>query len=347
MTHQTSIVQDLEILLENRPDLKSALKQSIVDTKMPEYFSDLQTFYDFIAASVVQIPKNSQAMLQQDLVYFYMLSISPKQILVKDPDFQAWNVRFNDAWGDFLDTDKSSGHLESYINDPQFQVDQYQRGPSGWHSFNQFFARQTKPGLRPLAGGCDSGTIVSPCDFLITKAEKINADSVLVAKQARFTIAELLKDSKYKDAFEDGLYISAFLQIFDYHRFHTPVAGKVLEARNIPGKVGLTIEREGNILVAIPQPGFQFTQDRGLMIIDSPEMGLVALLPVGMAQISSVVITAEVGVELCRGEEFGYFQFGGSNMIMLTQKGRFALDKSIIGNHILQGEKLGEAKPAK
>ena len=346
MTDNVVIVQELQNLLNSRPDLLSALEQSIVKVQMPQYFYDLPTFYAFVAASVVQTPQNSDAMMQQDLVYYYLLSISPDRILEKDPEFQAWNTRFTDTWGEFLDTDQSSGCLDTYINDPKFNIDQYQRGPSGWHSFNQFFARQTKPGMRPLAGEPGSGTVVSPADFVIVEVEEIQQDSVFIAKHARFSISELLGESNYKNAFDGGLYISGILRIYDYHRFHTPVAGKVVEARKIPGRIGLTIEREADMLVPVPRDGFQFTQDRGLLILDSPEMGLVALLPIGMAQISSVVISAEPGVELRRGEEVGYFQFGGSNIIMLTQKGRFDFDKTALEQHRLQGAKIGIARPA-
>jgi phosphatidylserine decarboxylase len=346
MSETAPIVLELQTLLGKRPDLKSSIEQSITKTNMPQHFSDLSTFYDFIAASVVQIPKNSKSMLQQDLVYFYMLSISPEQILLNDAEFQLWNTKFNDTWGEFLDTEKSVGHLDTYIKDENFKIDQFQRGPSGWHSFNQFFARQIKPGLRPLTDTCDASVVSSPCDFIIMEADTIRHDSNLTAKEATFSIKELLKDSEYKDAFAEGLYLSGFLQMFDYHRFHTPVAGKVVEARKIPGKVGVTVERDGDVLTPKPKKGFQFTQDRGLMILDCNEMGLVALLPVGMAQISSVVITAEVGVELRRGEEFGYFQFGGSNMIVLTQKGRFKFDQNSLGRPIKQGESIGSVLPA-
>jgi len=58
--------------------------------------------------------------------------------------------------------------------------------------------------------------------------------------------------------------------------------------------------------------GYQFTQARGLIVIDSP-VGLVAVLPIGMGQVSSVNLTAQVGAHLAKGEEFGYFAFGGSD----------------------------------
>lgn len=342
----STVVADLKKLLEKRPDLKTALESSITKADLPKLFKDLDTFYEFIAAAVVQVPQDSNQMLEMDLAYYYVVSISPDEILVTDSEFQEWNVAFNTAWGEFIDTDASKAHLGGYINDPRFTIEDYQDAPSGWHTFNQFFARQTKPGKRPVAESCDSSVVVSPCDFLIKNVVAINDDSEVTVKHITLPVSELLQDSDYNDAFAGGYMVSGFLQIFDYHRFHTPIGGKVVEAKKIPGYVGMTIEREGDMLIPIPKPGFQFTQDRGLVVIDSPHMGLVGLLPVGMAQISSVVISTYVGAELHKGEELGYFQFGGSNVLMLTQKDRFEPDKSAIDTHILQGTAIGKSRGA-
>lgn len=342
-----TVVADLKTLLEKRPDLKSALEVSITKADLPKLFTDLTSFYEFIAAAVIQVPQDSNQMLEMDLAYYYVVSISPDEILVTDPDFQKWNVAFNTAWGEFINTDASKEHLGGYIDDPRFTIEDYQDAPSGWHTFNQFFARQTKPGKRPVAESCDSTVVVSPCDFVIKDIVPITADSQVTVKHVTLPVSELLQDSEYSDAFAGGYMLSGFLQIFDYHRFHTPIGGKVVEAKKIPGYVGITIEREGDMLIPIPKPGFQFAQDRALVVLDSPHMGLVGILPVGMAQISSVVISTFVGAELHKGEELGYFQFGGSNVLMLSQKGRFSPGDGVTDRHILQGMAIGKSNAAK
>lgn len=346
MSHTHPIVDALKLLLEQRADLKSALEAAIKKANLPQWFHDLSSFYTFIGKSVHQVPVNSQAMLNMDLAYYYVCSISEDEILITDKEFRQWNVDFNEAWADFLDTDKSRAHLESYFKDPQFRIDDYQVAPSGWHSFNQFFARQTKPGKRRIAAHCDPSIVVSPADCQVAGIDPIKPDSTVTVKGATVPVSELLAGSAYKDAFGGGWLLSAYLQIYDYHRLHVPVAGKVVEVAQIPGTVGMTVEREGDYLVPIPKPAFQFTQERGLLVIESDAMGLVALVPVGMAQISSVVLTAEKGVELYKGEEFGYFQFGGSNIIMLTQKGRFTPSTDLLNLKSLQGSLWGNASPA-
>jgi phosphatidylserine decarboxylase len=87
--------------------------------------------------------------------------------------------------------------------------------------------------------------------------------------------------------------------------------------------------------------GFQFTHTRGYVIIESA-IGFVAIIPVGMGHISSVTFTAEVGARLVKGEEFGFFAFGGSDIIMLFQKGKVKFNaKEKV--HYKQGEQIAVA----
>ena len=154
--------------------------------------------------------------------------------------------------------------------------------PSGWLTFNQFFAREIKPGKRPIADPRDDSVIVSPADAVFKGSWRIEDDSSLVVKGVNWPIAQLLDGSPYKDEFRNGIYTHSFLYVDDYHRFHTPVAGEVKEIRNVHGRVYLDVIRgEDGELSVMDGESYQFNQERGLMVIDSPEAGLVAVLPVG------------------------------------------------------------------
>ena len=127
------------------------------------------------------------------------------------------------------------------------------------------------------------------------------------------------------------MWIHQFLNTTDYHREHASVGGKVLEARVIQGVVYLGVHAEPiendaqgrtrivRHQVAEDEAGYQFLQTRGLVIIQS-KIGKVAILPMGMAQVSSIVLTAEKGVTLRKGEEISYFQFGGSDIVVLFER---------------------------
>ena len=96
-------------------------------------------------------------------------------------------------------------------------------------------------------------------------------------------------------------------------------------------------------LEAVDGDTYQYNQERGLIVIDSPEVGLVAVLPIGMGPISSVNLTPDVGARLQKGEEFGYFMFGGSDIVMLFQNKKVAINAEV-GKKYLQGQRIGEIR---
>ena len=285
-----------------------------------------------------------------------------------------WMVDLANAWGMFLDTPASATHVESFKDDIWFNWDEYMPPPASflpddewraYRTFNQFFARHVKPGMRPVAGLCDDRVIVSPADSTFVGWWQVNERSqiyvqetepLLHVKGLKWSIEQLPEGSPYADRFRGGIFAHHFLNSYDYHRWHAPVGGKVLEARVIQGQVYLDVvterviveengaEREVTVISAVDGTGYQFLQTRGLIIIDSP-IGLVACLPMGMAQVSSVVITAEEGVTLRKGEELGYFQFGGSDFVLVFERASNVDLTWQPGVHKQQGQAIGRAYP--
>lgn len=272
-----------------------------------------------------------------------------------------WIVEFAKAWGAYLDTPESSQNVDSFRTDPHFNWDEYMPPPSGYKTFNQFFARHVKPGMRPSAGLHDDAILLAPADstfvgwWQVSQKSKLYVEeNKLLIKGMQWSIHQLLEGSAYADRFKGGIFTHAFLDTFDYHRWHAPVRGKVIEARVLQGQAYLDVNvtralingREVNVLATTDGTGYQFVQTRGLVIIDSP-VGLVACLPMGMAQVSSVVITAEEGVTLRKGEELGYFQFGGSDFVMVFERATNVQLTSQAGVHYQQGTCIGSAFPPK
>ncbi|KAF2116016.1 phosphatidylserine decarboxylase-domain-containing protein [Lophiotrema nucula] len=198
----------------------------------------------------------------------------------------------------------------------------------------------------------------NPNSVLIASAEP---DSLEV-KYVPWPIADLLKDSKYADYFAGGQFMHAFLNTFDYHRQHSPVSGTVLEASVIQGLAYLNVVADNDgklhfhrglephslvkkvgkgdnpsnfagILDAPDNAGYQFLQTRGLIIIDNTLLGKVAVLPIGMAQVSSVKLIWEPDVTkgesypvypnapIEKGDEISHFEFGGSDIVLVFEKG--------------------------
>ena len=272
----------------------------------------------------------------------------------------AWMVKYARAMGEFLDTPESltPESLKSFYESPNYNMSDYIVPRGGWKSFNQLFARNFKPGLRPVAAVSDQNVIVSPADSTFAGQWEIRTDSHVTVKNLHWSIGDLLEGSPYKDRFVNGLFMHAFLNTTDYHRQHAPVAGTVVEARVIPGQVYLEVIAEpvpGDTsgrqrlkphrnFDAPDNAGYQFAQARGLVVLESA-IGLVAVLPIGMAHVSSVILTAEKGVTLRKGEEISYFQFGGSDIIVLFEAKSNVCFSAQPNVHYKMGTKIAQACP--
>ena len=273
--------------------------------------------------------------------------------------FSQWLVDYANAIGMFLDTQESLTEASeaTFYKSPDYNMQEYSKPHGGWHSFNQLFARHFKPGFRPIAAIADSTTIVCPADSTFGGQWEIRQDSHVTVKNLKWKVSELLEGSPYKNCFENGIFMHSFLGPTDYHRQHAPVGGKVLEARVIHGQVYLEVEakvadQNPDVHVlhlkrsfdSLDTPGYQFAQSRGLIVLETP-IGLVAVLPIGMCQVSSVVITAEVGVTVRKGEELSYFQFGGSDIILLFENASNVSITAHNKQHYKMGTKIAEAYP--
>ncbi len=333
------VVSELIELLDTRPALKRSL-ESAIDDAGAKGIDNLAAFYAYLDELITWIPVERE-IIPRALKLYYIVNQAPGDALNEDQQFGAWMNELVQAWGDFLDTPASAAGIASFANKPNYNVDDYFVSPSGWLTFNQFFAREMRPGNRPVASPRDDGVIVSPADAVFMGSWPVSADSNITVKGANWAISELLDGSPYQDAFQDGVFTHSFLYIDDYHRYHVPVGGTVKEVRNISGRVYMDVgtDADGGFTV-VDGDTYQFNQERGLVVIDSPELGLVAVLPIGMAYVSSVNLTPKVAAELQKGDEFGFFLFGGSDIVMLFQDRNVVLDAEV-GRKYLQGQRIG------
>ena len=285
------------------------------------------------------------------------------------PDFANWLVSFANAWGTFLDTEASltKESLQSFKDDKSdkgesvYNFSLYSDNESSWKTFNQFFYREfnqayKKTGispLRPIADPDDNTTIVSPADCTFKAYYPIDNEGNVTEMKLKGThtigtVDELLEFSKYGESFYGGTFIHYFLSPFDYHRFHAPVSGEILEIIPVEGKVYLNVNTDSIGQFDAPdggENGYEFTQARGLVIMDAgPEVGKVAILPIGMCQVSGVDMYTELqGENVVKGQEFGKFRFGGSDIIMLFEKPpqdlyMFKTDPSHVPIHFQYGQ---------
>ncbi|PLB48424.1 putative phosphatidylserine decarboxylase [Aspergillus steynii IBT 23096] len=270
----------------------------------------------------------------------------------------SWLVNYAREIGHWMDTKESADHTDSFYNNPLYNQEAYlweDPPEGGWKSFNQFFARRWKDinVARPLDGDGDDTIIVHGADSKFGGSWDITGGFVtldpspIVAKGIEWPIDELLQWIG-KD-FNDGSLMHAFLSPHDYHRQHAPVSGKVVEVKNIQDQVFLQVTKgkDGKKLApdrglvrhpeeasrrhakknkqleqldAPDDAGYQWCQTRGLIIIETDNHGKVAVLPIGMAQVSSVVMKVEKNQCVKKGDEISYFQWGGSDIVIVFQE---------------------------
>eukprot|EP00040_Diaphanoeca_grandis_P000066 m.14251 g.14251 ORF g.14251 m.14251 type:complete len:415 (-) comp10060_c0_seq1:189-1433(-) len=249
-------------------------------------------------------------------------------------------------WGSFLDTPESfdAEVLQSFIDTESYRVwdsmitdnDGSKRSnlASGWLTFNQFFSRQLNPGLRPIEFPSSNQHCTAAADCTFRAQYPIDANGEIASIRMKKThavvkISDLLKGSKYADAFKGGTFVHYFLSPYSYHRFHTPVDGWVEECYPVQGLTYLDVKLKDGQFDAPDnsEDGYEFAQSRGVVTIDtttSPagNVGIVAIVPIGMSQVSAVNMTLKPERDVAKGIEFGYFTFGGSDIIMLYQAGQ-------------------------
>ena len=135
--------------------------------------------------------------------------------------------------------------------------------------------------------------------------------------------------------FVGGVVYQAFLSAFNYHRWHSPVSGTILAARTVQGTYFSEAESEGEDPVGPNNSQAYLAHVAARMMIhikaDHPAIGHMVVMPIGMGEISSCVIDHRIkaGARVTKGDELGYFQYGGSTVCCLFRPG--AIDAFSLG----------------
>lgn len=243
------------------------------------------------------------------------------------------------AWCAFLDSEESLYVLND--SDTGWKSDAAQRvvGMSqfahdpddphwGFTSWNDFFTRCFAEGQRPVDRPDDDRVIVSACESTPYKLSTgVQRRDEFWVKGQPYSLEDLLANDPAVDEFVGGTVHQAFLSATNYHRWHSPVAGTVVQAYVRPGTYFSEADSEGAAAVEPPtsQGYLAHVASRAIILIeaDNPTIGLVAVVPVGMIEVSSCVIGEQVvpGHHLEKGDELGYFQFGGSTQCLVFRPG--------------------------
>ncbi|TFK32508.1 phosphatidylserine decarboxylase-domain-containing protein [Crucibulum laeve] len=208
------------------------------------------------------------------------------------------------------------------VNEIQDPIDSFK-------NFNQFFYRKLKASARPVERPDDPYRLVSVADCRLMTFETVNEATRLWIKGREFTVTRLLGEN-YKGQAEK--YAGGAVGIFrlapqDYHRFHSPVDGTIGPMTYIAGEY-YTVNPQA-IRTALDVYG---ENARKIVPIDSPQFGRVMAVCVGAMMVGSIETTVQEGEQVNRGQEFGYFAFGGSTIVLLFEKGVLEWDEDLLIN---------------
>lgn len=194
----------------------------------------------------------------------------------------------------------------------------------GYSNFNNFFIRRFKSGLRSF--GCSSDLMGAFAEARYYGYEKVLDDEAIPVKGKFLTPRAIISNDIWNDVFSDGSLLLARLCPVDYHRFHFPVDGEVIDSYRVKGRLHsvnpVALKEMGDILS---------TNERHVTIINSKEFGKIAYVEVGALAVGKIVQSYK-GTSFEKGQEKGYFLFGGSTVIVIGEKGKWLPSRDIIEN---------------
>lgn len=240
--------------------------------------------------------------------------------------------------GRLLDTSVSRLAIRPFIRANHISMEDYEAAK--YKSYNDFFTRQIRPGRRPILGA--DGDFISPCDGKVS-AYPISADTNFKVKHTWYSVRSLLRNPRLAARYEDGTCLVFRLSVDDYHRYCYIDDGHKGENRRIPGVLH-TVHPIANDFVPIFKEN-----SREYTTLYTEHFGPVVQVEVGALLVGKIHNYQGEG-EIRRGMEKGRFEFGGSTIILLIQRGRVEMDPQFFGNtrdgyetKVRMGETIGQA----
>lgn len=221
-------------------------------------------------------------------------------------------------------------------------IDMFDYEERMYRSFNDFFTRKIKPGRRFITK--DKNLLVSPSDGKVT-AYKITQSDTFIIKNAVYNTASLLRDSKLAKRYEGGYAVIIRLSVDDYHRYCYCADGVKSHNRKINGILHTVNPVVNNYLPVFKE------NSREYCMIRTEQFGDIIQMEVGALMVGMITnLHTEGGVKVTKGEEKGYFEFGGSTILLLLEKDKVKLCDDLLKNtregfetKLLQGSVLGES----
>lgn len=240
--------------------------------------------------------------------------------------------------GWFLCRGVSRIFIKPFIKNNNIDMSEY--ADEKYKNYNQFFARHIKKDARPV--DMDKSHLISPADSKLSVVS-INKDCRLLVKDTPYTVEDILQNESLAKKYEGGYALIFRLSVEDYHRYYYAVEGQKTDNTFIKGRL--------HTVMPIANDHFPIYKQncREYCTISNDIFGDVTVMEVGALLVGRIVNLHQSKYVL-RGEEKGYFQFGGSTVVMFIQKNKIKLDDDIVKNNadgfetvVKFGEKIATA----
>ncbi len=249
---------------------------------------------------------------------------------------------FSSLMGAYMELPMSKGRITSFVEELQLDMKEADReGHEEYKSFNDFFARRLKAEARQI--DTDPNSLISPADGRVLAYESIDIDQLIQVKGFVYLLSELFQNEELAKEYQKGVCIVVRLCPADYHRFHFPADGVAEKSVAIKGQYysvsPIALGKVANIYCR---------NKREYTLFNTEAFGEMVLMEVGATGVGSIVQTYEAGIPVNKGDEKGYFKFGGSTTILFAKKGVLKVDEDILKNteagietKVLMGERIG------
>ncbi|KEH95638.1 phosphatidylserine decarboxylase [Clostridium massiliodielmoense] len=248
---------------------------------------------------------------------------------------------FSKVYGKYCDSKHSSKKVSKFINEFNINEKEFILKKSDFKSFNDFFYRKLNTNARPII--YDENILISPADGRLFAYENIDIDNLIQVKGLTYSLDELLKNLELAEKYIGGTCLLFRLAPVDYHRFHFIDDGICEEAIKISGSYYSV-----NPIALEKVPKLFCENKREYSIFHSKHFGDVLYVDVGATCVGSIIQTYTPNESVIKGDEKGYFKFGGSTIILFFEKTKIIVDKDILEQtqkgfecKVVMGEKIG------
>ncbi|MEG4916336.1 archaetidylserine decarboxylase [Microcoleus sp. B7-D4] len=260
--------------------------------------------------------------------------------------FQVLNVFLNNRvfcslYGWWQNSPSTCTKIPEFVSCYGINLEEVELSWDCYPSFNAFFSRRLKPGVRPFV--TQSEIFCSPCDGKVLVYPQLQDDTLIPIKGSSISIASLLDSEVAAQPYVGGSALVIRLAPYDYHRFHFPDDGKANLTKAIKGEY-----HSVNPIALARVPGTFCRNKRTVTDFNSKHFGRIAYIEIGALTVASIVQTYTPAC-VKKGQEKGYFQYGGSTLVLLFEPKSITFDSDLIKDsanglevHVLTGSQLGK-----